>query len=457
LSNEIKANGGKGIPKDVLLGTKQAYEIKREGRTISLEGFSSPSKIAATILSPFNTGHFEHFMVQAKTGSGKTGAFLMCVFMDLDRTVRGPGPQVICVSPTPELALMVADKVEQMGACAGIKPAVLVDSRARTAPSPILVGTLGAIKKRISERRMNLSNLKLVVFDEADSLLDKMASFKKAVGNAMKRSKNKLRYMFISATFSVSDERFLKQTFFKKSSNKVYKLLVKNQKALKAGAVYLYHLHYPGKAGNKQQIQQVYNNWCSTFMEMLGSMVTVIFAEERAQVNALATHLEDEGDMSVSKITGRPMTDDERRKAIADFSSGATKVLIATNVIARGMDFPKSTLVVNLGLPRIGWKKSGRTAPSELHGDDTTFQHRIGRAGRFGRPGAALTITMTDHELRYFNEIIDARELRGEIHKMPWTTDPAKDAEKIKSVISQAQALRTDNSTAASGGDGKAW
>jgi len=127
-----------------------------------------------------------------------------------------------------------------------------------------------------------------------------------------------------------------------------------------------------------------------------------------------------EKDYSVSLLHGADMTVEERDKVMADFKSGKTTVLISTNVLARGIDVLQVTLVVNYDIPLTGDNKP----------DPTTYIHRIGRSGRFGRKGVAINFIQKDHFSK--NALVEIAQYYGcNISQLP-TNDYARVETVIK-------------------------
>ena len=169
------------------------------------------------------------------------------------------------------------------------------------------------------------------------------------------------------------------------------------------------------------QVKQYYLR-CNGFKEKeerLGDLIDlidagqiIVFVNTRDSVESLTKMLTDKGH-SVSSIHGK-MEERARDKALKDFHDAASKILIATNVLSRGIDVPAVTLVVQYDMP-------------VMHGgmyDPETFLHRVGRTGRFGRKGVALNLIENKKELRVLNDIQDYYERKAQIQEIPPTTDP---------------------------------
>jgi ATP-dependent RNA helicase DDX19/DBP5 len=169
------------------------------------------------------------------------------------------------------------------------------------------------------------------------------------------------------------------------------------------------------------QVKQYYLR-CNGFKEKeerLGDLIAgidagqiIVFVNTHDSVESLTRMLTASGH-SVSSIHGK-MEERARDKALKDFHEAASKILIATNVLSRGIDVPNVTLVVQYDMP-------------VMHGglfDPDTYLHRVGRTGRFGRKGVALNLIENEKEMRVLNDIEDYYERKAKIQEIPPTTDP---------------------------------
>ena len=138
----------------------------------------------------------------------------------------------------------------------------------------------------------------------------------------------------------------------------------------------------------------------------------IIFVHTRETVERLGRMLEENGH-TVSLLHGR-MEERARDKVLVDFRAGTTRFLITTNVLARGVDVPAVTLVIQFDMPT---KKGGSSDPE-------TYLHRVGRTGRFGRPGCALNLISSPEELKVLKQIEVYFSRENLIHEIPQDTDP---------------------------------
>lgn len=391
---------------DVKLADKQAdvnsplYSIKSfENLNLSdalLKGiyamkFVKPSKVQERALPLLLGNPPQNLIAQSQSGTGKTAAFVLTMLKQVDPTVHAP--QALCLAPTRELARQIVDVAQKMGQFTDVTIAMcLREETPRRDPinAHILVGTPGTLLELERRRLIGLSSIKVFVLDEADVMLDKQGMGLQSMRLRKLCSEN-CQMLLFSATFSESVIEFAHMIV--PNANEI---------TLKREEV------------SVESIRQFYIQ-CNSYphkMEMLSLLYglltvgqSIVFIATRNSAEEVKSRMENEGHL-VSLIHGG-MTPEERDKVIDDFRQGKTKVLLATNVLARGIDVLQVSLVVNFDLPMT---------PERLP-DPETYIHRIGRTGRFGRKGVAINFVHN----RLSEEILHALEefFGREIIRMP--------------------------------------
>lgn len=323
-------------------------------------GLEKPSAVQKKGIVPTAAGR--DMLMQAQAGTGKTAAFSIGMLEQLD-TSR-PGTQALILSPTRDLAL----QTERVVACLGDYLNVSVhasiggrsgreDSQALRQGPHVVTGTPGRVVDNIERGSLDTRGIRTLILDEVDVMLDEgFVEAVKQVTQAMPDA----QLVCVSATFP--------QSVFALCCNILrdpVKIVVPVEELSLAGIA-----QYYVDCGSREAKIDV-------LLDLYGSMSTaqsVVFCNSRRSAMQLADEM-DRADHTVSVIHGE-LSQDERDQVVAEFTQGASRVLIATDVFARGMDVQQVSLVVNVELPH----------------DRENYIHRIGRCGRQGRKGVAINL-----------------------------------------------------------------
>ena len=307
-------------------------------------------------------------IVQAKTGSGKTAAFALGLLQKIRPRFFGLQALVLC--PTRELADQVAKEIRQLARCIpNIKLLVLcggtplrpqADSLEHGAH--IVVGTPGRIKDHLSRQTLDLSTLETLVLDEADRMLD--MGFYDEILNIIENTPKDRQTLLFSATYPNA---------IKKMANKIQNKpeMVKVDTEHQADVI--------------EQLFYLTNNYqrkdsLLTLLSHFKLQSTVVFCHTKIQCDEIASFLQDKQVESLA-LHG-DLDQRERDQVMVRFSNNSCPVLVATDVAARGLDIKSLQAVINYELPH----------------DPEIFIHRIGRTGRAGEKGLALSL-YTDSEI----------------------------------------------------------
>ncbi|HJR39996.1 MAG TPA: DEAD/DEAH box helicase [Nocardioidaceae bacterium] len=311
---------------------------------------------------------------QARTGTGKTLAFGIPV---LQRTVAqhdpdylelvAPGkPQALVVAPTRELALQVSNDLKLAGADRGSRVLTVYGGvgyepqlEALAAGVDVVVGTPGRLLDLANRRSLDLSHVKVLVLDEADEMLD--LGFLPDVQKLLAKTPETRQTMLFSATMP-SAIVSLARTHMRHPMN-IRAESTSDQQTVPATAQFIYQVHDLDKPEIIARILQSEN-----------SGITIVFTRTKRQAQRVADDLAERGFPS-SPLHG-DMPQIAREKALKKFRDGKLKVLVATDVAARGIDVADVTHVINYSCPE----------------DEKTYLHRIGRTGRAGATGVAVTL-----------------------------------------------------------------
>jgi len=328
-------------------------------RGIYSYGFEKPSAIQSRAIAPMASGR--DMIAQAQSGTGKTGAFTIGLLERVD--VKTNSPQVIVLSPTRELARQSLNVINAIGEHLGVRTTLAVGG-SRTdfnelKRSHVLCGTPGRTLDLLSKTGIS-RGISLLVIDEADEMLS--AGFEEQMYNIFQQLTDNMQVTLFSATMPPEivqlSERFMKP--------ETLHILVKAEEVTLDGIKQF----YVDCGRNEYKIDVL-----KDLYETLTVSQSVIFVNSRQQCQWLYDQLE-MADFTVSCLHG-DMEDSERSAMMQEFRSGSSRVLLATNVLARGIDVQQVSLVVNYDIPQ---GEEGRES----------YVHRIGRGGRFGRKGVAI-------------------------------------------------------------------
>ncbi|WP_420468282.1 DEAD/DEAH box helicase [Panacagrimonas sp.] len=344
-------------------------------RALEAEGYTLPTPIQAQSIPLVIAGH--DLLAAAQTGTGKTAAFTLPILHKLSGTSPRPLPRVLVLVPTRELAAQVGESVRTYGKqLPGFRTAVIfggvgmnpqIDQFRRGVD--IVVATPGRLLDLVQQRVANLSGVETLVLDEADRMLD--MGFIHDIRRILKSLPAKRQNLMFSATFN-PEIRSLAQTFLRDPvsvdvapRNTPTELVEQRvhpvDKARKTALIA--HLV---QAGDWKQV--------------------LIFTRTKHGANRLADQLAKQG-ISTAAIHGNK-SQNARTKALAEFKAGSVRVLVATDIAARGIDIDQLPHVINHELPNV---------PED-------YVHRIGRTGRAGMSGEAISLVCPD-EREYLRDI----------------------------------------------------
>ena len=351
------------------------------------------SRMNITRLTPIQEKAIPHLMVgrdligQARTGSGKTLAFAVPLAEMCDPSVRQV--QAVVLVPTRELAMQVAGVIDALVSPQKIRVTLLYGGRslkpeyvALRNGAQVVVGTPGRTLDHLRQRTLDLSAVRFLVLDEADEMLDR--GFAPDVEAIIARTPKERQTALLSATMP----DWVSQTASKHLRNPV---TVEVDAGLQAPPT-VEHLVYTIEKSDKLEALR-------TLLDRREDAPVIVFGKTKRGVKQLAKELDALG-YPVGALQGN-LSQKARELVMQGFRSGAVPILVATNVAARGLDFEGIGQVINYDLP-----------DSEL-----LFTHRVGRTGRMGRSGEAVTFITADEE-RKWREI--ERGLGRRFVRKPW-------------------------------------
>jgi len=325
--------------------------------TLNELGYAQPTPIQAQAIPAILSGR--DVVGQAQTGTGKTAAFTLPIVQQL----KGDGLQMLVLTPTRELAIQVAEAVYRYGHKLGLRvlPVYGGESYERQERRlekgvHVVVGTPGRTLDLIQKRTLNLSAVTHVVLDEADEML-KMG-FIDDVTAILSKTKADRQTVLFSATFS--DE--IKAIAMNYMQNPQHITVQSNERTAEHVNQRYYMVYDQDKLAALCRVLEA---------EDMGN--TLIFARTRVGAAELAQSLVERGFGAIA-IHG-DLAQNERERILRRFRDGTLNILVATDVVGRGIDIPDVTHVINYDLPQLAIE----------------YTHRIGRTGRAGRSGEAIS------------------------------------------------------------------
>jgi translation initiation factor 4A len=345
-------------------------------------GFEKPSAIQQKAILPIIKQR--DVIAQAQSGTGKTAAFAIGSLQLVD--VGKDEIQCLVLSPTRELAQQTSIVYQFLGECLKVKVTLLIGGtkvgadldKLREGPQ-VLVGSPGRVLDLIRRKQVSLAYLQTFILDEADEMLSK--GFIENIKEIISLIPTTTKILLFSAT--MPKEIVDITTKFMKDPAKI---LVKNEELTLEGIKQYYV--YLKKEDKLDVLLQIYRG--------IEIAQAIIYCNSKRSVDFVSEELKKKGHM-VSSIHG-DLKQFERDQVMRDFRNGATRVLITTDLLARGIDVYQVSLVINYELPR----------------EKETYIHRIGRSGRFGRKGNAINFVTPpekdelDAIQKYYNTTIEA-------------------------------------------------
>ncbi|GAA0183830.1 RNA helicase [Lithospermum erythrorhizon] len=376
--------------------------------------FKRPSKIQEISLPMILTPPHRNLIAQAHNGSGKTTCFVLGMLSRVDPQLVAP--QALCICPTRELAIQNMEVLLKMGKHTGITSelAIPADStnyipvhKRPPITAQVVIGTPGTILKWITAKKLSLSYMKILVFDEADHMLSE-GGFKDDSAKIMKnivKSSPQCQVLLFSATFDDTVRAFVEKIVHELFVGDYNQLFVKKEE-LSLESVKQYKVHCPDELAKVTVIKDK----ILELMQKDGQ--TIIFVRTKTGVAQLHSSLVTYG-YEVTTIQGA-LKQEDRDRIIKEFKEGLTQVLISTDLLARGFDQSQVNLVVNYDLP-VKFDN-----PSEP--DYEVYLHRVGRAGRFGRKGAVFNLLHNNRDNMLMEKI--EKHFNSRVVEVPsWESD----------------------------------
>ena len=381
--------------------------------------FIKPSKVQERALPLLLNDPPSNLIAQSQSGTGKSAAFVLAMLQRVDLSENYP--QAICIAPTRELARQIIDVTKQMGQYTKCTTALLlreeipaaqgefseVSAKAERTPitAQIVIGTPGTINDYERKKLLDLSKVKIFVLDEADVMLDKQGLGLQSL-RVRRACPENVQSVFFSATFTESVIQFAHR--IAPNANEI----TLKRDELSVDAIKQFFIDCESFQDKFKMLSNLYG--------LLTVSQSIIFVATKKTADHVQQHMETEG--FTTSVLHSGLSPEQRDRVIDEFRAGRAKVLIATNVLARGIDVLPVNLVVNFDMPLT----------VDHRPDPETYLHRIGRTGRFGRVGVSINFIHNKQSLEAMLEI--QRYFGREIVRIP-TTSIQHMQEKLSEVL----------------------
>ena len=333
---------------------------------IATLGYTEPTPVQQRGIPVVLAGN--DLIAAAKTGTGKTAAFALPAMNNLERGRQGQGPFMLVVTPTRELAQQIGSVCETIAASTRHRVTTVVGgvsykpqiSQLRHG-TDILIATPGRLIDLMDQTAVALDHINVLVLDEADRMLD--MGFLPAVRRIVAACPTKRQTLLFSATIDRSIEKNMKSLLRNPVAIEVAR------KGETADTIDQYVIH--ASAALKPTL-------LNAVLERKGSKRVIVFARTRSRADSVCRRLKRAGYHAEAIHSNR--TQNQRKRALERFTLGETSIIVATDVLARGIDVEDVSYVVNYDLP---------SQPED-------YIHRIGRTGRAGAHGFAVSFVTPD-------------------------------------------------------------
>ena len=344
-------------------------------RGIYAHGFEAPSPIQKKAILPFFEG--KDIIAQAQSGTGKTGCFTIGTLQRIDTDVEIT--QAMILSPTRELSFQIKKVFDAIGSMIPKMRTQLLIGGTSTEediqlleqqPPHVVIGCTGRVQDMLRRKRLKIEHLKIIVVDEADEMFS--YGFKEQIYNIFQYLPNEVQVALFSATMpnelNVLTEKFMR---------KPVKILVKAE-SLTLEGISQYYVALDTDDHKYEALKDLYS--------VFSVSQCIIYCNTVKRVQDLYEAMMQD-DFPVCRSHSN-MDKNERHANYTDFTSGKMRVLISSDVTARGIDVQQVSTVINFDIPR------------DVH----SYLHRIGRSGRWGRKGMGINF-VTKYDTRLLKDI----------------------------------------------------
>jgi len=342
---------------------------------IYLYGFTKPSKIQISGINSINTGR--DCILQSQSGTGKTATYLLGILNNISETSKKC--QGIILTPTHELSEQIYNVAIELTKFCNINIVKCIGGSNikqtinNLKNAQLIIGTIGRINHMIMEQKINIHSIKFIILDEADIMLEEGLNDK--LKYIFSRLPDNIQCIMISATMSYNVINISKNIM-----NDPIKILLKNNE-IAVDLISQFYINVESEDLKFDTLLDLYS--------IISTAQTIIFVNTIKKVYWLKENLE-KNNFEITYIHGK-MSSIEREEIVKEFRNGKTRILLTTDLLARGIDIPQVNLIINYDIPL----------------NKETYIHRIGRCGRFDKKGVSITMVKMDEasDNKLFNKM----------------------------------------------------
>ena len=356
-------------------------------------GYKQPTPIQTQAIPAVLSG--QDVLASAQTGTGKTAAFMLPALHTLSNFKKNPkgAPRILVVTPTRELAAQITEATRSYGKFLRVRSTVILGGssygpqfRDLSRPIDLVIGTPGRLIDHLQRGSLNLSNLEMLILDEADRMLD--MGFKQDMETIIAAAPAQRQSLMFTATLDATAEALARKILRGPVRIKINERMITHDCIVQK-------LHIADNMNHKLRILQhlAYQDSVSR---------AIIFSATKRGADRLAQDLSREGH-NAEALHG-DMSQAARNKAVRNLRQGRTRLLVATDVAARGLDVHGISHVINFDLPQVS----------------EDYVHRIGRTGRAGARGTAISLVSDGPDItrliqiqRYLGKELPKEEIAG--------------------------------------------
>jgi ATP-dependent RNA helicase RhlE len=396
-------------------------------KALKTEGYTTPTPIQAQSI-PYILQHRD-LLGCAQTGTGKTAAFaiptLQLLFLDKQKHKEQKSIKALILTPTRELAIQISESFTAYGKNTGLKNLVIFGGVSQGPQTDalrrgvdVLIATPGRLLDLINQRFVSLDHIKMLILDEADRMLD--MGFVHDVKKIISKVPANRQTLFFSATMP-AEIQSLADSILQKPAR------VEVAPVSSTADTIQQSLYYVGKNDKRLLLNHI--------LQDKKIKTALVFTRTKHGADKVVKDLIRAG-ITAEAIHGNK-SQNARQRALTNFKNRTTRVLIATDIAARGIDIDELTHVINYEIPNI----------------PETYVHRIGRTGRAGANGIALTFCDGEEEIDYLKDIhkLIAKEIPVE-EGHPYPLSIQAMTEKMMSKAKSSSPKKSGGSSSRSGG-----
>jgi len=363
--------------------------------TLADLGYEEPTPIQAEAIPVILDGR--DVLGQAATGTGKTAAFALPILERLGRPHRGSGPSALVLVPTRELAMQVSEALHRYGRKQGARVVpiyggqpIVRQLRALDGGVDVVVATPGRARDHLARHTLVLDALEVIVLDEADEMLD--MGFAEDIEAILGEAPPLRQTVLFSATLPKRIDSIARRHL-----RDPVRIRIAEEATAEGSDPLVHHRAYLVPRAHKATA-------LGRVLDLEAPTATLVFCRTREQVDNLTETLNGRGYRAEALHGG--MSQEQRDRVMGRLRTGSAELLVATDVAARGLDIDQLTHVVNFDVPS----------------SVDSYVHRMGRVGRAGREGVAITLA-EPREHRMLTTIERATKRRIDLEKIPTVAD----------------------------------